>query len=148
MKINWGTAIVLVFVAFISFILYFVYIAMSDPRADHELVTEEYYSKDLEYQEDLTASDNLVKFGGEVSVVRIEEGLEIHFPAEMLPEKILGSAAMYRPSNEKLDFEIELNPTNSRFIIPETKLVEGRWNITLKWTYDGQAFLHRSRLNY
>ena len=68
MKINWGTGIVLAFVAFISFILYFVYIALSDPRADHELVTEAYYSKDLEYQQDLTASANLDHFGGNFGV--------------------------------------------------------------------------------
>ena len=140
MKINWGTGIVLAFVAFISFILYFVYIALSDTRADHELVTEAYYSKDLEYQQDLTASANLDHFGGNVRILQDTKGLEIKFPPAMDPKDISGSVSMYRPSNESLDFELEL--------IPAKYLVSGRWNINLKWTYQGKPYLYRSRLTY
>lgn len=148
MKINWGTGIVLAFVAFISFILYFVYIALSDPRADHELVTEAYYSKDLGYQQDLTASANLDNFGGNVRILQDTKGLEIKFPPAMDPKDISGSVSMYRPSNENLDFELELTPSDSKFVIPAKYLVSGRWNINLKWTYQGKPYLYRSRLTY
>lgn len=148
MKWNWGTGIVLAFVAFISFILYFAYIAMQDPRADHELVTEAYYSKDLEYQAELTAADNLETYGGEVSVLKIAEGLEIRLPEGMHHADISGSVSMYRPSNEKLDFELPLQFSGNRYIIPEDLLVEGRWNITVKWTYKGNPYLHRGRIIY
>lgn len=148
MKISWGTGIILSFVAFISFILYFVYVALSDPRADHELVTEEYYSKDLEYQQDLTASDNLELIEGKLSIRSVPEGLEIQFPGAMTEEAISGRVAMYRPSNENLDFELAINTVDSKFIVPAELLVSGRWNITIKWTYQGKPYLYRSRLTY
>ena len=39
MKFNWGTGIVLSFVAFITFILYFVVLSFKDPASNHDLVT-------------------------------------------------------------------------------------------------------------
>ena len=47
MKINWGTGIVLAFIGFIGFILYFVIRMSTDDSANHDLVTEEYYKKEL-----------------------------------------------------------------------------------------------------
>ena len=56
MKINWGTGIVLAFIGFITFILYFVFRMSTDDRANHDLVTEEYYKKELSYQQEIDAS--------------------------------------------------------------------------------------------
>lgn len=148
MKINWGTGIVLSFIAFISFILYFVFTALSNPKADHELVTKEYYSKDLEYQKDLDASANLEAFNGQLKILKVTEGLEIQFPESMSSEEITGAVNLYRPSNQKLDFEWPLKTTNNRFIIPADHLVEGRWNISIKWEFTGKPYLFRSRLTY
>jgi hypothetical protein len=148
MKINWGTGIVLSFIAFISFILYFVFTALSDPKADHELVTDEYYSKDLEYQQDLNASANLGAFKGEVKLLKVAEGLEIEFPESMNSESITGTVNLYRPSNEKLDFELPLRSSDNRFLVPADHLVEGRWNISIKWEFNGKPYLFRSKLTY
>ena len=43
MKINWGTAVVIAFALFMSFILYFVFKVQSDSKYDNELVVEKYY---------------------------------------------------------------------------------------------------------
>lgn len=148
MKFNWGTGIVLAFVAFISFIMYFVVVANSDPRADHDLVTEEYYRKELEYQQDLDASRNLELFGGGVEVQRIPEGLGIRFPEGMDPRGIDGKMSLYRPSNKQLDFEMPIQNSDTLQLIPASRLLDGRWNIRLNWTYGGKSFLYRSRITY
>ncbi|MFM1878908.1 MAG: hypothetical protein RLZZ241_1774 [Bacteroidota bacterium] len=148
MKINWGTGIVLAFIAFISFILYFVFTALSDPKADHELVTDRYYSKDLEYQQDLYASANLEAFNGQIKLEKVTEGLAINFPESMGSEIITGTVNLYRPSNENLDFELPLRTTGNRFVVPADHLVEGRWNISIKWEISGKPYLFRSKLTY
>lgn len=148
MKLNWGTGIVLAFAAFISFILYFVVVANSDPRADHDLVTEEYYRKELEYQKDLNASQNLKAFGGKVEVVRTADGLGIRFPTGMDPKYITGKMFLYRPSNKQLDFEMPIQNSDTLQLIPASRLLDGRWNIRLNWTYGGKSFLYRSRITY
>ena len=63
MKFNWGTGIVLAFAAFIVFILYFVVLSTRDPASNHDLVTEDYYKKELKYQEDLDAVKHLARLG-------------------------------------------------------------------------------------
>ena len=57
MKINWGTAIVLVFIGFISFIMYFVIKMNTNKKYEHDLVTEDYYSKELAFQEEIDAKN-------------------------------------------------------------------------------------------
>ena len=61
MKFNWGTGIVLAFVAFITFILYFVVLSFRDPASNHDLVTDDYYQKELKYQDDLDAAKRAVE---------------------------------------------------------------------------------------
>ncbi|WP_430930989.1 FixH family protein, partial [Robiginitalea biformata] len=75
MKINWGTGIVNAFIGFIGFILYFVIQASADPRGEHDMVTDSYYKKELEYQPELNASANLKASGGGVTVRRLPDRL-------------------------------------------------------------------------
>ncbi|WP_371877551.1 FixH family protein [Aquimarina sp. Aq78] len=58
MKINWGTAIVLVFIGFISFILYFVVKMNINSDYEHDLVTEDYYKQELAFQNEINAEKN------------------------------------------------------------------------------------------
>ena len=148
MKINWGTGIVMAFIAFIAFILYFVFQASSDPKADHDMVTKEYYKKELDYQKELDAAANLTKFGGNVAVTKMAEGLRIDFPKGMDAAKIRGKVSLYRPSNEQLDFEIPIEEFDSLLLIPSSRLLDGRWDIRLDWTSDGVPYLYRGRFTY
>ena len=58
MKFNWGTGIVLAFIAFISFIMYFVISMNTDKSLDHDLVNEDYYKQELEFQNDIDKEKN------------------------------------------------------------------------------------------
>lgn len=148
MKFNWGTGIVLAFAAFIAFILYFVVLSTRDPASNHDLVTEDYYRKELLYQEDLDAAKNLEDIGGGVKATITGEGLQIEFPAQMAPEKIKGTVSLYRPSNKQLDFETPIQLSNKQLLIPKSRLLDGRWDIRVYWTYEGKPYLYRSRMTY
>ena len=148
MKFNWGTGIVLAFVAFIAFILYFVALSFRDPASNHDLVTEDYYKKELKYQEDLDASRNLEDIGGDVKTTITDKGLRIEFPEVMKPEKIKGTVSLYRPSNKQLDFETPIQLSNKQLLIPKSRLLDGRWDIRVYWTYEGKPYLFRQRLTY
>jgi len=75
MKINWGTAIVLVFVGFISFILFFVVKMNTNEKYEHDLVTEEYYKKELAFQKEIDAEQNAKNLKKDISVRKTAEGL-------------------------------------------------------------------------
>ena len=136
------------FAAFIAFILYFVVLSTRDPASNHDLVTEDYYRKELKYQEDLDAARNLEEIEGGVTARITDKGLEIVFPEIMDPEKIIGTVSLYRPSNKQLDFETPIQVSNKQLLIPKSRLLDGRWDIRVYWTYEGKPYLYRSRMTY
>ncbi len=148
MKINWGTGIVIAFIAFISFILFFVVRMSTDDRANHDLVTEGYYKAELTYQDDMDAAANAEALEEKIQLHRIGEGILIQFPADMTYNNIKGLVSLYRPSNKQLDFEMPIQLSNSHLIIPDKRLVAGRWDIRVSFTYEGKSFLLKKSMTY
>ena len=139
MKINWGTGIVLAFVGFIAFIMYFVISMNINDKYEHDLVTEEYYKEELEYQNDIDKQNNAKTLEENISYSRTPEGLLINFPRNLDIEKITGKVFLYRPSNKQLDFETQISLSKSYLLIPDKRLVDGRWNIKIDWQYKGKS---------
>jgi nitrogen fixation protein FixH len=148
MKFNWGTGIVLAFVAFIIFILYFVVLSFRDPASNHDLVTDDYYQKELKYQDDLDAAKNLEVAGSGMRVALVEEGLQIGFPEYMEPSKIKGTVSLYRPSNKQLDFKTPIQLSERQLLIPKSRLLDGRWDIRVEWMYEDKPYLYQHKITY
>lgn len=148
MKWNWGTGIVLVMVGFISFILYFVITMSTDSAYSHDLVTEEYYAKEMAYQDEIDAETNTNNLAERIISKKVEEGWLLTFPKELNPAKIKGNVFLYRPSNQLLDFDIPMELSSSDLLIPDKSLIDGRWNITIDWTYDGKSFMYKEEISY
>ncbi len=140
MKINWGTSIVIAFGLFMAFILFFVFKVQSNPEYDNELVVEEYYKHDARFQEEMLKIQSAEDLAIKPKIVPFEKGIKITFPSEFNPKNIKGKVSLYRPSNKKLDFEIPISLSDSTLLIPENKLVGGRWDITLNWEHEGKEF--------
>lgn len=148
MKINWGTGIVISFAAFIGFILFFVIRMSMDHHANHDLVTEEYYRAELGYQKEIDAENNTNKNAVKLELIQTAEGLLLQFPKRLDFNKIKGNIFLYRPSNKQLDFDLDLNLSNTHLLIPDKRLLDGRWDIKVLWEYEGEAYLHKERLTY
>jgi hypothetical protein len=146
MKLNWGTGIVIAIIAFMSFIMYFV-ISMSTGKSyNHDLVSEKYYQNELEYQTSIDATKNAKGLKENIKVIKASEGLKIYFPTEFNPKEITGKVFLYRPSNKQLDFEIPISLSNTYLLVPEKRLLGGRWNITVSWNYKNTAYLFQKEL--
>jgi hypothetical protein len=148
MKINWGTGIVLAFVGFISFIMYFIITMNVDKRFEHELVTEDYYAEELAYQNDIDKLNNAKTLLENISYKKSDKGLVLKFPEALNFEHITGKVFLYRPSNKQLDFETTISLSNPYLLIPDKRLVDGRWNIKIDWQYKGNYYLFKQQINY
>ncbi|WP_299215280.1 FixH family protein [uncultured Aquimarina sp.] len=148
MKINWGTAIVLVFIGFISFILYFVVRMNTDKKFEHDLVTEDYYKQELAFQQEINAEENGNALQNNVAIKKIAEGLVVVFPKDKNYTKLSGTISLYRPSNKRLDFEIPIMLQSSEILVPQNRLIEGRWNITVNWEYENTSYLFKESFTY
>ena len=83
MKINWGTGIVLAFIGFISFIMYFVINMNINKKYDHDLVAEDYYKLELEFQNDIDKQNNAKTLEQNLSWTKTDEGILIAFPEKL-----------------------------------------------------------------
>lgn len=148
MKINWGTGVVIAFVLFISFILFFVFLVQSNPDYDNELVTREYYKKEATVQGDIEKQQNALKLQDKVSFKKTEQGIIVSFPKDFTPENISGKVILYRPSDQKLDFEMPISISTSYLLIPKNSLVGGLWDITVDWKYDSVNYMNKETMYY
>jgi nitrogen fixation protein FixH len=148
MKINWGTGIVITIIAFMAFILYFVITMSTDKAFAYDLVTEDYYQQELKFQDEIDAEQNLANLKEEVTITRTQEGLQIKFPSNFSKEKIQGKVFLYRPSNKQLDFEIPISISNTYLLVPEKRLLGGRWNIKIAWSATNTNYLFKKELIY
>ncbi|ADV49240.1 FixH family protein [Cellulophaga sp. E16_2] len=148
MKINWGTGIVIAFACFISFILFFVIRMNIDHKAGHDLVTEEYYQAELGFQKEIDAENNANDDAKNIEVKKTPEGLVITFPKNIDNKAVKGIVSLYRPSNKHLDFDFPISLSDSHLLVPDKRLLEGRWDIKISWKYQDKAYLHKEKITY
>lgn len=148
MKFNWGTGIVLAFIAFISFIMYFVINMTVNKKYEHDLVTENYYGKELQFQNDINKLERSKTLDENIVWKRTPEGILIVFPASISLEDIVGNVSLYRPSNKQLDFETAIILTDHQMLIPDERLVGGRWNLSIDWQVKGNTYLYKTEISY
>ncbi|WP_296383013.1 FixH family protein [Winogradskyella sp.] len=148
MKINWGTAIVIAFVCFIAFIMYFVISMSTDKKYGHDLVVEDYYQQELKFQTDIDKEANSKSLDSNISWTKTNNGIQINFPKNLDLKQIKGTVFLYRPSNKHLDFEIPISLSNHTLLIPDKRLLGGRWNIKVDWEYNNNAYLYKTDITY
>lgn len=146
MKINWGTGIAIAIVFFIAFILYFVVTMTTNNKYSHDLVTEKYYQQELNYQQEIEALKNADDFKEKITFSKSEEGLNIKIPNTLSTEQF--KVFLYRPSNKQLDFEVSFSNTNSYLLVPDKRLVDGRWNMKMLWNSKNKNYLIKKEFIY
>lgn len=148
MKLHWGTGIVITIIAFISFIMFFVVTMTTDKKYSHELVTEKYYQKELGYQQRIEANNNAKSLRDNITITKVAEGVQVSFPKDFDPKAIEGKVFLYRPSDKQLDFEMPISLSDTYLLVPDKRLLGGRWNITVEFTYLDTPYFITKELMY
>lgn len=138
--------IVTSFILFIGFVLFFVLRISTDKKYAHQLVTEDYYAKELVFQQEIEAEKNMLRLDPPLTSTENKNGWEIRFPSHFDPAQIKGTVSFYRPSDRNKDFQIPLQLEEHRFTIPKGPLALGRWNLRLQWTDGEKDYLFKEAL--
>ncbi|WP_240643049.1 FixH family protein [Sinomicrobium pectinilyticum] len=147
-KTNWGTAVVLAFIGFITFIMSFVIRMNTEKKYDHQLVTEAYYARELSFQQDMDREQRTHAEGMEPRVEQKAAGIYIYFPEQADMQKITGKVSFYRPSDRAEDFEVPITLTETFLLVPAPQLLPGRWNLEIDWQYGDDRFLTHKKIMY
>jgi len=148
MRINWGKGIVIAIIAFVGFILYFVITMTTNNQYDHDLVTEKYYEKELSYQEKINASKNAQNLSEKIKLDKIVDGLMIKFPKELHGKSLKGKVFLYRPSDKQKDFEVSLSNIQNYLLVPDNRLLGGRWNISIEFASEDKNYFFTEEIVY
>ncbi|MDR2221309.1 MAG: FixH family protein [Flavobacteriaceae bacterium] len=146
MKFNFGTGIVIAMGIFMVFILQYVIRVQVDKKYDNELVTENYYQQEVEIDGKREREVNASNLSEHLKIDSSKEGITVVFPNGFDYKKITGKVFLYRPSNQKLDNDMEISLSSSNLLIPSDNLVDGRWDIVVEWNYDGVSYRNEKEL--
>ena len=128
---NWGKAIILVFVLFAGFIGTMVY-RMSSQRVD--LVREDYYQDELAYQQHIDRVRNTVRMPVGVTYRPEQQQIALAFKGTVSK----GSVTFYRPADRRMDIHIPIPADQAgQRVLSTAVLAKGYWRVQGTWT-DGQ----------
>jgi nitrogen fixation protein FixH len=139
-KSLWPYAIAGYFAIAICAIVVFVSWAV---RQRMDLVRPDYYDHEIRFQTHIDAANRARAFGKEVGAAYdlSKQTLTVTVPAEHVALGFSGKAHFYRPSDARLDRQIDLIPEpNGQQVINAADLAPGLWKVRLHWTAHGGSF--------
>jgi hypothetical protein len=142
MKISWGKGIVIAMSLFIGFIVSLSVILMT---RQIDLDSEDYYKKEINYQEEINQLNNMNKLAVSPEVVVKNNMLNILLPDKLPIEH--AEIVLSRPDNSNLDQKFPIEGTQF-FSIPLEKLVKGKYNYELKFEANKTSYLRKGEIYF
>lgn len=104
---NWGTRILILYLAFVGLILTLVFTCFGNKT---ELEYTDYYARELKFQDQIDAGNNALDLAVPIEYNLLGKTVEITIPNELLKNDLNGSVSFLRPSDSSKDKTVVLNP--------------------------------------
>ena len=104
-KWNWGTGILLSIIIFMMILIGIVYVFMNQ---DVDLVTSNYYGKEIKYQKQIDKINKTNEMSKQVNIALSDKSVQLTFPDSVFDKKASGTIYFYRPSGSKKDFSVPM----------------------------------------
>jgi hypothetical protein len=139
MKMNWGTGIAITYVVFV---IATVSVVLFTTTIDVNLVTDDYYEKELTFQDEIDKVSRTNKLAEQPVINLTGKNVYLKFPNSISSTLVEGKIKFYRPSDNNLDFSlpIALNEHGEQ-IVNSIRLIEGLWRVYVDWNIDDKQFL-------
>jgi len=102
---NWGRSIIIAFILFASFIFYIVYSSMN---THFDLVSENYYKEELEYQKIIDSKQNANKLKEKIAIKVENNNIKLILPPELRSNTASGKIHFYNVTDARTDQQIDL----------------------------------------
>ncbi len=140
---NWGIRLIIVFVCFAGMMFTLVY---KSYHTKFELVSKDYYSDELKYQEKIDGRLNASKKKA-VLIEQNPNSIILNLPTDSTARSITGEAWFYSQNDAARDRRIRLDSASgTRQVIDKRKLSAGSYELKLSWKEDGRVYYHEANL--
>lgn len=136
MKINWAYAIIGLFVGFVALIMFLVTNAF---KHEVNLVSEDYYEKEIKYQQQIEKLQNTVDLNDKISFTQSNDHLILSFDCPVNSQE--GEITFFRPSDAKKDLKekLSLNKESEQYF-DRKKFQTGYYKMQIDWTSNGKEY--------
>ncbi|MDI9365670.1 MAG: FixH family protein [Flavobacterium sp.] len=142
---NWGYKILIGFSTFVACMLCMVGVAM---KQSNEMIDDNYYEKELKYQDKIDASKNLSAVAQKLSITDSGNVVVLQLPLATIGNNTTGTIECIRSAEQKKDvmLHIQVDATGKQ-VLPKTLFVNGVYQLRLNWVTNGTAYFHQQVLN-
>lgn len=139
MKLNWGHAIIATMTGFILIMVQFMVRAYHNQES---LVAEDYYAREIRYQEQIDKLGNAALLGEFVKVESRPGHLHFVFPKAVRGQEISGELFLMRPNDPRGDLRVPVRvDAGGGFTVDTGSLHKGAYSVHLEWESNGVAYL-------
>ena len=144
MKFHFGHGVAITLTAFAILLGWFLYRAIS---ISEDLVTEDYYGKELRFQNDIDMLERAAAHGESVRMETAGNQLHLTFPSAMKGEEITGTLELMRPNDARADQLVAVvADTAGTCMISTADWPRGLYRARLDWRAQGEDHLSEQRL--
>lgn len=138
-NMNWGKKIAIFIIIFILANIAFVLFSYFNKL---ELVTDNYYQKELLFQQEIDKANISKEISDSILVMNIKNGIRLSFPMSVVLKSSEGTISFYKPDNSSKDFRLKLDMDSSYAqTIPLSLLSKGLWRIKIEFIVGENNYL-------
>lgn len=140
---NWGYKILIVYGVFVVGIMFMVFRSANQKM---DLVTTDYYAKELKYQDDINATENANALSEDVRYEIKNDQVLLHFPKDLSGKTITGNAVLYCPSDENKDIKKNFSLQDAPLVLQLTARSRGQFELHITWQADGVNYYFEQKI--
>lgn len=139
---NWGNRLVVVFAAFAALIGTMVYKAV---HTKFDLVSKDYYSDELKYQEKIDGNSNAIA-AGKLDIDTSSGKVLIRLPASLASNAITADAWFYCKTNAALDRRQQITITNGEYAFDTRGMAKEQYQLNIQFTDRNKPYYYTGKL--
>ncbi|MDB5285030.1 MAG: hypothetical protein JWO06_4105 [Bacteroidota bacterium] len=144
-KFNWGWGIALFYGSFVLFMLFMVWCSTVMKT---ELVTADYYGKELKFQDQLDKMKRANGLSDSLSWTVSDKKVRLNFPAELKGKNVKAEILFYRPDNSLRDFNVTCSADTAGIcVINSDKFKHGAYKMKVDWSAGKETYFTEGVIN-
>jgi hypothetical protein len=140
---TWGTKI---FIVYLAFVLGIVFMVFKSSIQNTDLVTTDYYAKELKYQDKIDEIKRVSALSEPIRCTINNNTLIILFPKDFAGKKLIGEAVLYCPSDEKKDIKKAFTVMDESLQLKIPVGSRGLYELHLSWQDGGVTYYFEKKI--
>jgi hypothetical protein len=137
MKLDWGKAIFIFFVLFLTLAAVFIVFSF---KHKNDLVTDDYYEQGAAYSKQFNINKRSVVYTDSIKVEQNDTQLYILLLGKLQENIESYEAHFYYPADKDYDVRITESVTADKILVPLSSLKPGRTILKFSWKMDGEDY--------